>query len=87
MLGPVGTIAGAIIGWVIADQVVITLDEVMNREAFEAEIRAMIDAQKQDYKRQLLDGYAALFTDIVVENDIQLRTAKPAPRIIDVIRR
>lgn len=56
-LGPVGTVAGAIggsvVGWVASDLVIIKLDEHLNREKFEAELKAEVDERKQAIKNEM----------------------------------
>lgn len=61
--GPGALVCGAIgglIAWVAIDKAVIELDEALNRDEFEADIHAAIDAQQMQLKRQLLDVYGGL---------------------------
>ena len=62
LLGPVGAVAGgaggAIITWLAVDYAAVKLDEYFNRDMFEAELRAAIDAEKARLRRQVLAAYA-----------------------------
>jgi len=55
--GLAGTVAGAVIGgaagWLASDVVIIKLDEHLNRESFEAKLRAKVDEHKQKIKDEM----------------------------------
>lgn len=61
-LGPVGTVAGGVGGglatWLLVDYAVVKLDEYFNRDEFEAELRAAIDVERQNMRREILASYA-----------------------------
>jgi len=56
-----GAVAGAVT-WVAVDKVFIELDEAINREAFEAEIRNAILNERDILKAQLKDAYRQVVT-------------------------
>jgi hypothetical protein len=61
--GPGALVCGAIgglIAWVAIDKAVIELDEALNRDEFEEDIHAAIDAQQAQFKAQLLQVYGGL---------------------------
>lgn len=62
-LGPVGTVVGgvggAVVGWLVVDYAVVSLDEYFNRDDFEAELRKAIVEQKSVMRQQILNSYAA----------------------------
>lgn len=62
LLGPAGAIAGgaggALITWLAVDYASVRLDEYFNRDAFEAELSAAIEAEKTRLRRQVLAAYA-----------------------------
>ncbi|WP_457675030.1 hypothetical protein [Thiolapillus sp.] len=61
--GPGAVVCGAVgglIAWLVVDKVAIELDEALNREGFEADIHAAIDAQQTRLKQQLLEVYGGL---------------------------
>jgi hypothetical protein len=54
--GPVAVLCGAVggvVAWFATDALVVNIDEYFNRDEFEQELRALIDADKADKKRQL----------------------------------
>ncbi len=56
-LGPAGILVGAGIGgaaaWLASDVLIVKLDEYLNRQEFEAELRAIVDAHKLEIKSAL----------------------------------
>ena len=62
-LGPVGTaaggIGGAIVGWLVVDYAVVSLDEYFNRDEFEAELRDAINVEQQQLRARILQAYAS----------------------------
>jgi len=61
--GPGALVCGAVgglIAWLAVDKAAIELDEALNRDAFEADIHAAIDAQQSLLKRQLQEVYGGL---------------------------
>ena len=70
--GPVAflcALAGGVIAWFATDLAIINLDEIMNRDEFEADLRAMIDDDKEDKKRRFRN---ALRTKAIKVNDFTL---------------
>jgi hypothetical protein len=61
--------AGA--AWLAADEAIIVLDEYYNREAFEADMRKLIDEQKAEVKSGFQKNYGALLA--AVSNDYKTR--------------
>ena len=84
VLGPVGAAGGAVIGavgsWLLFDFVVIELDELLNREAFEAELRLHIDAEKAALKAQILTQIAERRAELSLAGQTpeELLTPQPA---------
>ncbi len=60
----IGGAVGAIVGWVISDTVILKLDEYFNRENFEAEIRNIIDEEKNRLKAEVKEDYRNILTEI-----------------------
>jgi len=62
VLGPPGALLGGVIGgvatWIAVDYAVIKIDEVLNRDAFEAELRALIDAERARLTQGVLAALA-----------------------------
>ena len=55
--GPLGAAAGGIVGavggWLLVDTVVVNVDELLNREEYEAELRLLVDEQKRAIKADI----------------------------------
>lgn len=73
VVGPVGTAlggaVGALVGWLVTDAVAISIDEAINRESFEAEVRKMIDDQKSAVKAAMVERIAESMSEI--DRDIE----------------
>ncbi|MFT5365034.1 MAG: hypothetical protein ACI9VX_002673, partial [Dinoroseobacter sp.] len=69
-LGPIGAAVGGaggfIVGWLATDYAVIKLDELFNREEFEAEIRAMIGAERAALRTILIAQIESKRSDITL---------------------
>ena len=56
--GPIGMAVGGVVGgvatWFAVDAAVITIDEYLNREEFEADIRAMVDQHRRQIRLHLI---------------------------------
>ncbi|MEL6977685.1 MAG: hypothetical protein AAGM38_03275 [Pseudomonadota bacterium] len=78
--GPIGSAVGgavgALVGWFLTDAVAISIDEAINREAFEAQVVEMIDSQKEATKAGLLANYAELIAEITERNEQVFRDIK-----------
>lgn len=48
-------VVGGVVAWFATDAVIVNIDEFFNRDEFEAELRALIDADREE-KRQLIEG-------------------------------
>jgi hypothetical protein len=70
VFGPVGAAIGGaggfIVGWVTTDYVVIKLDELMNRDEFETELRAMIAEERAALRTVLIAQVAAKRDEITL---------------------
>lgn len=73
-------LAGGIGAWLVADYGIVKLDEFWNRDAFEADLRAMVDEQKADHRAALMAalqararGVGDANTQTVVDHDLTLR--------------
>jgi len=80
----IGTITGAVVGAVVGlitavatDAVVVNVDEHFNRPAFEAELRSMIDAEKQRIKNDLKSGYEKMMSAVSDNAMDQLHSLRP----------
>ncbi|OUD13864.1 hypothetical protein [Thioflexithrix psekupsensis] len=70
----VGGIIGAVAGWLITDQVVLKLDELLNRSEFEIEIRTAIDEQKVLLKQTVKAQYRSQFQNIAEQHKNTFKT-------------
>ena len=64
--GPGALLCGAVAGlvaWVAVDAAVINLDEMLNREAFEADMHHVVSEQQEKLSRAYSDAYSALLTN------------------------
>lgn len=70
ILGPPGAVAGGIIGgvatWFAVDYAVISIDEYFNRTEFEAELRVLIDEERNALRTVLLGQIAAKRSDVTL---------------------
>ena len=65
--GPVAVACGAIGGiaaWFLADAVIVNLDEIINRDEFEAELRNSVDGHKATVKQLLERGLASKYEEM-----------------------
>jgi len=53
----IGGVVGAVAGWLVVDKVIIEMDEVLNREEFEEDLRILITKQKEDMKMEIKNNY------------------------------
>ncbi len=67
--------------WVATDAVIVTIDEAINREEFEAEIRGMVDDQKRAVKGALATEYDSLFDKIAGDLDRRIKATTPAEAV------
>jgi hypothetical protein len=77
----VGGVVGAVAAWLITDKVVVEADELFNRDRFEADLRAMLDTEKQRIKTDLQAGYDAYLSRISEHTEQQLRGLRPVDLI------
>ena len=59
--------------WVLTDKAIIEVDEHLNRETFEGEIRTAIDAEKARIKTRLSDLHKDRIQAILEDNEQRLR--------------
>ena len=52
-------VVGGVGGWLLADAVIVNLDEAMNREDFEAELRSLVDGHRLAVRERLMDALKA----------------------------
>ncbi|EIJ42520.1 hypothetical protein BegalDRAFT_1641 [Beggiatoa alba B18LD] len=81
-LGPGALACGAVAGiatWLLVDEAFIKLDEAINREAFEAEIRQAIIHQRDEIKRDLTTVYVNVFNERI--NAVSLDMSKHVENI------
>ena len=69
-----GAAAGA---WFLTDAAIIAVDEAINRDDFEAELRAMVDNRKAGIKAGFADNYAGLAQRISRDLDARLKATLP----------
>jgi hypothetical protein len=65
---PVGGVTAAVAAWFATDKVVIEIDEYLNRDAFEREIRAAIDAERERIGNELATLYRDRFAQLIEDN-------------------
>ena len=65
---PVGGVAAAVAAWFATDKVVIEIDEYFNRDAFELEIRAAIDVERERIADELATLYRDRFAQVIEDN-------------------
>ena len=61
--GPLGWVCGPVaagVAWLTLDYGIIKLEELFSRAEFEAELRGLVDAQKQTIKQELIHRYDAV---------------------------
>jgi hypothetical protein len=81
--GPVGTAVGGVVGaaaaWIATDVATLKLDEYLNRDGFEAELHALIDAERERVRTALFAaiGHRAALAGATV------RDARLAARALD----
>jgi hypothetical protein len=54
--------------WFATDKVVIEIDEYLNRDAFELEIRAAIDVERERIANELATLYRDRFAQVIEDN-------------------
>jgi hypothetical protein len=84
---PLLAVGGAAIGIVAAEALIVSLDEAINRESFEQELRRMLDQQKADIKAELLapsQKFAELASSCIDEGNRKF--LGPGVRVIDQVR-
>ncbi len=57
-------VVGAVAGWLLVDAVIVNLDEAMNREDFEAELRSLVDNHRRAVRERLLGALEAKSMEI-----------------------
>ena len=72
-----GGILGAVLVWVATDKAVIEIDEYWNREAFEREIRTLLDEEKRRIKEKLQQAYGRYLSQIDAETRSSLEKVRP----------
>ncbi|MEM9723886.1 MAG: hypothetical protein AAF909_00290 [Pseudomonadota bacterium] len=89
VVGPVGTAVGgavgALVGWLVTDAVAISIDEAINRDSFEAEVRQMIDDQKLAIKVAMKEKIATSMADIDGDIDAEfdrIKTQRTADTVL-----
>lgn len=76
---PLGAIGGAAIGWLAVDKVVVEADELLNRDEFEAEISALLDAERQRVKAELLEHYQRGIDEVLKSAERSLEEVVRSP--------
>ncbi|MEO1786983.1 MAG: hypothetical protein AAFR41_08175 [Pseudomonadota bacterium] len=64
----VGGVIGGVAGWLVTDKVIVEVDEAINRDAFEAEIIAILDTEKEALKAGMKSFYRARYEAIEAYN-------------------
>jgi hypothetical protein len=70
----VGGVIGAVAGWLMTDQVVLKVDELLHRSEFEADIRAAIDEQKILLKQAVKAQYRSQFQEVAEQHKNRFKT-------------
>ena len=70
---PIAGVAAGIAAWFATDKVVIEVDEYLNRDEFEQELRATIDNMRRQMKSQLISAYQQLLQALVDDNEMKLQ--------------
>lgn len=73
---PVAAVAAGTAAWLATDKVVIEADEYLNRESFEAQIRAAIDDEKVRIGAKLSQIYQQRLGVILKDNEVKLKDIK-----------
>jgi hypothetical protein len=83
LFGPLGAatggVIGAIIGWIATDKIVIEIDKALNEEDFKAQIKNMIDMQKERTKETLYKFYFSNISQITKKNQDSIDNLKKKP--------
>lgn len=67
--------------WIVTDAVIVTVDEALNREEFEAEMRDIVDEQKRSIKDALAAEYDSLFDMISADLERRIQATTPAEAV------
>lgn len=70
---PVGGVVGAVAFWLVTDKAIIEVDEYLNHESFEAELRTVVDDEKAQMKMKLIGLYQNRIQAILDQNKTTLR--------------
>ena len=70
---PIAGVAAGIAAWFATDKVVIEVDEYLNRDEFEQELRAMIDNMRRQMKSQFISAYQQPLQALVDDNEMKLQ--------------
>lgn len=76
---------GALAAWYLSDKAIVEVDELINREQFEQDVRAAIDEEKQRIKEKMLDQYRHSLQTILSANEGGLKNVTVRQRILDGI--
>lgn len=69
----IGGAVGAVIFWFATDKVIVEIDEYFHRDQFVAEVRTMVDEEKEALKATLMKQLKDLFAGIVARNEKGLK--------------
>lgn len=79
----VGGVIGGVAAWVATDKIIIEVDEYLNRPEFEAELKALIDEQKNTIKTDLKALYAKTFAQIAEQHKTALKEKITVKELIE----
>ena len=70
---PLAAVAVGTAFWLVTDKAVVEMDEYLNRDAFEAELRLVIDAEKQRIKATLVGLWQQHMQEVLEDNKVRLK--------------
>ena len=82
LCSPIGAMIGAVAAWFATDKVTVEVDKYLHEDEFKANLKKMIDRQKEQTKQTLYKIYSISLNNLAKENLKKIKNEK----IIDIIR-